>query len=187
MDSYITRYRSPWLVLHPGTFVWVDETTPTYTNWLTDEPDNAFGHEDCGAMRGGEEFKAGWNDNNCDANNNYICEKNSGTHNCPGGWITHGDYCYQLNAHPVQRWMNILNYFQAAKWREAIFFILRFHARFPSHNQRFPGLLRINWFLCKHPDIREDLKNFKNFSVTKFSRILCNKILKYPSTCTFCD
>ena len=28
---------------------------------------------------------------------------NVGVHNCPQDWLTHGDYCYQLNNHPVQR------------------------------------------------------------------------------------
>ena len=44
-----------------------------------------------------------WNDNYCDAVHDYVCEKQNGVHNCPDGWLTYGDYCYQLNAHPGQR------------------------------------------------------------------------------------
>lgn len=86
-------------------FHWVDGTPlnkTLYVNWRPGEPSNSFQNEDCVEMYG--HWRPGkWNDNHCTSIRDYICEKKSGVHNCPDGWFTYRDYCYQLNAHPNQK------------------------------------------------------------------------------------
>ena len=49
----------------------------------------------------------------------------TGVHNCPQGWYTYGDYCYQINAHPNQR----------TTWENARQTCLRFNDRWQDQNK----------------------------------------------------
>lgn len=71
---------TPWIGLSDttteGTFVWVDEQAPSYTNWNTDEPNDSGGAEDCAAMTTSEDplVNGKWNDAGCDAAHQFVCE-----------------------------------------------------------------------------------------------------------------
>ncbi|XP_065683392.1 uncharacterized protein LOC100215503 isoform X1 [Hydra vulgaris] len=86
-----------------GEFFWVnrDKLNNTISFWRANEPSNSFGNEDCVEMI--SQDSGLWNDNHCTTLFNYICEKVSGVHNCPDGWIVYGNNCYQINAHPNQK------------------------------------------------------------------------------------
>jgi hypothetical protein len=54
-----------------GTFVWVDGTMATFTNWNGGEPSNSSGDEHCVEMF----LDSGtWNDKRCGENRSFICE-----------------------------------------------------------------------------------------------------------------
>ncbi|CAI9534629.1 unnamed protein product, partial [Staurois parvus] len=53
-----------------GTWKWVDETVPTFTNWNRGEPNNYDAREHCTEMIAG-----GWNDLDCGNTIDYICER----------------------------------------------------------------------------------------------------------------
>ena len=61
--------RSVWIGLRyvAGTFVWTDGTTPTYTNWFLDQP-NQMG---CTRIR---TMSADWGDLQCTTTLDYVCE-----------------------------------------------------------------------------------------------------------------
>ncbi|KAG6922175.1 C-type lectin domain family 4 member G [Chelydra serpentina] len=65
-----------WIGLHDvgneGTFIWVDDSPVSYSNWARGEPNNFGSGEDCVMM-----FKDGkWNDATCGMNGDgWICEK----------------------------------------------------------------------------------------------------------------
>jgi hypothetical protein len=71
---------SPWLGLSDataeGTFVWVDEQTPSYLNWNTGEPSDTTGAENCAAMVISEDpaVDGKWNDLSCGTANQFVCE-----------------------------------------------------------------------------------------------------------------
>lgn len=52
-----------------GDFEWVDGTTPGYTSWGDDQPDNDW-DEDCVEMHG----SGGWNDIDCGSDRSFVCE-----------------------------------------------------------------------------------------------------------------
>lgn len=57
-----------------GTWVWVNSNTEaTFTNWTRGQPDNAVNNENCGIIQKGYNYL--WNDGQCYAALNYICEK----------------------------------------------------------------------------------------------------------------
>ena len=60
-----------------GQFVWSDGTpfnSSVYNSWADGEPNNAIEKEDCVEVYGDN----GWNDNRCDVNLQYICERPKG-------------------------------------------------------------------------------------------------------------
>ncbi|XP_029732228.1 perlucin-like [Aedes albopictus] len=62
-----------------GTFVWLATGRPVnYTNWSENNPNNDEGTENCVeiAYQPYTQFKWRWNDNKCDAVNNFVCESN---------------------------------------------------------------------------------------------------------------
>ncbi|ROT78926.1 NAC-alpha domain-containing protein 1 [Penaeus vannamei] len=66
-----------WIGLHDrdteGSFVWdVDGSTPVYTKWHSDEPNDANGGEDCGEMN--ERMGFMWNDQPCRDARPFVCE-----------------------------------------------------------------------------------------------------------------
>ncbi|XP_030828520.1 C-type mannose receptor 2-like [Strongylocentrotus purpuratus] len=77
-----------------NTFIWIDGTTPSFTNWAPNEPNNNDGiGEDCVEMRVGGD----WNDEQCRAANAFVCSK--GYEEIPlcdikAGWEAFGDKCY---------------------------------------------------------------------------------------------
>lgn len=64
-----------------GTFVWADDSAPTYTNWYMNEPNDGGGNypEDCGVINGAR--GGAWDDRPCEPIPNvggglyaYLCE-----------------------------------------------------------------------------------------------------------------
>jgi len=49
--------------------VWSDGTKVTYTNWKTDEPNDAYIGEDCVQLKHGH-----WNDISCAKNYTFVCK-----------------------------------------------------------------------------------------------------------------
>ncbi|PFX30431.1 Macrophage mannose receptor 1 [Stylophora pistillata] len=99
-------HRTRWIGLNDlaveGSFRWeADKTLVNYTYWATNEPNNFAGSEDCVVVWA---FSSGgkWNDDYCDSENYYICEKPGGQNLCPLNWRGFGDYCYQFNVHGAQ-------------------------------------------------------------------------------------
>ncbi|XP_075063044.1 C-type lectin domain family 4 member G-like isoform X2 [Mixophyes fleayi] len=58
-----------------GVFRWADGTSLSYTYWMTDEPNNYDGNENCGLMQNSGQ----WNDVPCTWKLIAICEKKLGT------------------------------------------------------------------------------------------------------------
>lgn len=54
-----------------ATFVWVDGSTVTYTNWEAGEPDDDFGIGDCVIVLG---TSGKWNDTPCIMWYEYVCK-----------------------------------------------------------------------------------------------------------------
>ena len=69
----------PWIgLITSPSYTWVDNTGLTYVNWAEGEPNNINAGEACGQM-----YKTGaWNDENCDYQNPYICQKIARYENC---------------------------------------------------------------------------------------------------------
>ncbi|KXJ67998.1 hypothetical protein RP20_CCG006736 [Aedes albopictus] len=62
-----------------GTFVWLATGRPVnYTNWSENNPDNDEGTENCVEIANQRytQWKWRWNDNKCDAIQNFVCEFN---------------------------------------------------------------------------------------------------------------
>ncbi|XP_065663215.1 uncharacterized protein LOC136085753 isoform X1 [Hydra vulgaris] len=71
-------------------FKWSDNTNPQFLNWLPKRPNNAERGENCV-----ETNDIGWNDNDCDVKNGFICKSvkvNNGS--CADGWANYKNYCY---------------------------------------------------------------------------------------------
>ncbi|KAL9952690.1 hypothetical protein ACROYT_G039981 [Oculina patagonica] len=62
---WIGLYRDP---KDKNSFLWVDGSRPSYTNWGAGEPNNHNGNEDC------TDFGTIWNDLACRTTNPYVCE-----------------------------------------------------------------------------------------------------------------
>ena len=61
-----------------------------YTNWNAGEPNNSHGGEDCALM-----YTNGyWNDGNCAAALQFVCEAPLYNGGCPTGMIEFGTSCY---------------------------------------------------------------------------------------------
>ena len=75
-------YQTSWIGLNDvaveGMYRWEsDNLLVNYTYWGTEEPNDYAGVEDCVAVWGG--FSAGfWNDDYCDSEKYYICERPGG-------------------------------------------------------------------------------------------------------------
>jgi hypothetical protein len=57
-----------------GTYVWVDGTPYSYTNWSPGNPSDSGGNEDCGHLLAGGGMDYLWNDNNCAVAMSSLCE-----------------------------------------------------------------------------------------------------------------
>jgi len=105
-------YRTRWIGLTDsaaeGMYRWEsDGSLVNYTHWGTEEPNDFAGVEDCVAVWGGS--SAGfWNDDYCDSEKYYICEKPGGRNLCPVNWRNFGDFCYLFNVHGAlyKNWLN---------------------------------------------------------------------------------
>ncbi|CAG2220195.1 unnamed protein product [Mytilus edulis] len=61
-------------LVREGHFTWVgDNSSVGFSNWLSGEPNNHNGGEDCGAIQ--TNGRSTWNDNSCSHKTGYICEK----------------------------------------------------------------------------------------------------------------
>ena len=81
-------YKTSWIGLSDsaaeGSYRWEsDNSLVNYTHWGTEEPNDFAGVEDCIAVWGGA--SAGyWNDDYCDSEKYFICEKPGGMFHCFG-------------------------------------------------------------------------------------------------------
>ncbi|CAH3127383.1 unnamed protein product [Pocillopora meandrina] len=98
-----SSHRTRWIGLSDsaveGNYRWEgDNTLVNYTYWATDEPNDFAGSEDCVQVWA---YSSGglWNDDFCNSEHYYICEKPGGQNLCPLNWRGFGDYCYQFNIH----------------------------------------------------------------------------------------
>ena len=79
-------YQTCWIGLSDsaaeGIYRWEsDNSLVNYTHWGTEEPNDFAGVEDCVAVWGGA--SAGyWNDDYCDSEKYFICEKPGGMFHC---------------------------------------------------------------------------------------------------------
>jgi hypothetical protein len=51
-------------------FQWSDDSSPTFSNWNLNQPDNYNNIEECAEIRSNQ----GWNDINCYHNRGWICK-----------------------------------------------------------------------------------------------------------------
>uniref|UniRef100_A0A8C4SM36 C-type lectin domain-containing protein n=1 Tax=Erpetoichthys calabaricus TaxID=27687 RepID=A0A8C4SM36_ERPCA len=58
-----------WLIMH-----WSDNSPVSYTNWGPNEPNNHLGRENCVEMGITANGSSYWNDLNCDAMRDWICQ-----------------------------------------------------------------------------------------------------------------
>lgn len=58
-------------LVEEGTFVWIDDTAPAFTDWEEDEPNDLDG-EDCTEVRASSNL--GWNDISCGNPRAFLCE-----------------------------------------------------------------------------------------------------------------
>lgn len=70
-------YKNFWIGLNDltreGWYTWIsDYSAVTYTDWMSGNPDNHHGVEDCCEIRG-----SNWNDVDCSVSYSFICEKNA--------------------------------------------------------------------------------------------------------------
>ncbi|XP_071940909.1 macrophage mannose receptor 1-like [Antedon mediterranea] len=110
----------------PGTYVWSDGASVSYTNWAQGQPDNSGG--DCVSITSGQSSPGFWIDTNCALGLPYVCEKSrvGYTHpphtnpprttppsdqNCAPGWIGYGSSCYLPNEESSQN--NRLSWLEA--------------------------------------------------------------------------
>nr|XP_023662849.1 CD209 antigen-like protein E [Paramormyrops kingsleyae] len=60
---------------HEGTWKWVDGSPLTTSYWMTGEPNNVGGNEDCAEIITHKEALKNWNDGHCNQLKNWICEQ----------------------------------------------------------------------------------------------------------------
>ena len=66
-----------------GSFVWSSGLSSTYTNWMSGEPNNCCGGEDCTQL---DDAGGGWNDIGCGTTAAYICENTPAASIPPQNW-----------------------------------------------------------------------------------------------------
>ena len=79
LDSKIPDSQRTWIGLYrnpkdKSRWLWVDGSRPTYTYWLSGEPNNSGGSEDCAEMFQKSHKGHKWNDIPCAASFPYVCE-----------------------------------------------------------------------------------------------------------------
>ena len=79
---FFTLYQTSWIGLSDsaveGIYSWEnDNSLVNYTHWATEEPNDFGGVEDCVAVYAGA-LAGFWNDDYCDSEHYYICEKVQG-------------------------------------------------------------------------------------------------------------
>ncbi|XP_056622938.1 CD209 antigen-like protein E [Triplophysa dalaica] len=57
-----------------GVMKWVDNSTPKVSFWISGEPNNAHGNEDCVQIVSSYPLKNSWNDQPCTEERRWICE-----------------------------------------------------------------------------------------------------------------
>eukprot|EP00965_Chrysotila_dentata_P213512 6187659-Pleurochrysis_carterae.AAC.6 len=62
-------------IAHEGVFRWEGGGVITYENWMKREPNNYNDNEHCIEIATGTEFGDGWNDQNCNKKQNFICQE----------------------------------------------------------------------------------------------------------------
>ncbi|XP_065663229.1 uncharacterized protein LOC136085756 isoform X3 [Hydra vulgaris] len=71
-------------------FMWSDDTSPQFLNWLPKKPNNLKPGENCV-----ETNSLGWNDNFCIATNGFICKLvKENNDSCVDGWLNYKNGCY---------------------------------------------------------------------------------------------
>ncbi|XP_077976842.1 C-type mannose receptor 2-like [Glandiceps talaboti] len=79
-----------------GTWQWQDGSEISYSNWASNEPNDAGGKEDCAHLRGAGD----WNDHECQSKRGLICEKYPDT-GCEPGWECFDGHCYLVSKEPT--------------------------------------------------------------------------------------
>lgn len=69
MNAWIGLYREPWAF-------WSDNSTSTFTNWATGQPDNHLDSEYCGGFSANS---GKWRDTNCEQKSSFFCFKGEDT------------------------------------------------------------------------------------------------------------
>ncbi|XP_065682614.1 perlucin-like protein [Hydra vulgaris] len=71
-------------------FMWSDNTSPQFFNWLPKRPNNLEPGENCV-----ETNSMGWNDNYCRVTNGFICKfVKENNDSCVDGWLNYKNGCY---------------------------------------------------------------------------------------------
>ncbi|XP_070537334.1 macrophage mannose receptor 1-like [Ptychodera flava] len=108
VQDYITDRSSSdgtlWLGLSnlkglPTEYAWIDETTPSFTNWQAGQPISTGGRG-CVEVQQGNNGE--WSTQSCDSTNAYVCEKAEGK--CAPGWMINRGSCYQFNTAIPASW-----------------------------------------------------------------------------------
>ncbi|KAG2466118.1 MRC1 protein, partial [Polypterus senegalus] len=104
-----TRNKHIWIGLQhnsiEGGYQWSDNSPVSYTNWGPNEPNNYLGRENCVEMGITANGSSYWNDLNCDAMRDWICQIPKGDQpitppdpppDVPG-WRKYKEICYYYN------------------------------------------------------------------------------------------
>eukprot|EP00057_Strongylocentrotus_purpuratus_P027654 XP_011682128.1 PREDICTED: macrophage mannose receptor 1 isoform X1 [Strongylocentrotus purpuratus] len=111
VDYHDIAVESSWLGLSDtetdGSFVWVEGSSLSYSNWDTKQPTNIAGSEDCIYITTGD-GTGKWSSTDCESTNAYICKIKAdipisildpavGVHTCDDGWTLNGDSCFYFD------------------------------------------------------------------------------------------
>ncbi|KAF7653995.1 hypothetical protein LDENG_00075190, partial [Lucifuga dentata] len=116
VSSYLKDLELPtWIGLSDrlveNQYAWSDGVSPVlYTNWNTNEPNNAGGAEDCVAMTHSMLVSGKWNDDACHKQYSFVCYRKKSSSispppttqsPCPAGYISWYKNCYKLVDEPT--------------------------------------------------------------------------------------
>ncbi|XP_030829609.1 macrophage mannose receptor 1 [Strongylocentrotus purpuratus] len=74
--------------------MWLDQTEPVYTRWLTVSMSSFNEGAACFRMKRGRDYT--WHDKDCESGYGYICERDMGSDVCPTEMVSHDGSCYRI-------------------------------------------------------------------------------------------